>query len=236
MPQTHVVIIGGSSGIGLATAERLIGEYAVTIVGRDADRLASAVGKVPGVNAVAADAAEAASIGAALDEIGSFDHLVLALGSRRGAGPFANIGIEEVRLGFAEKVFPQFQAAQLALPHLSQSGSLTFIGAMSARVAMAGVAGIGAANAAIEALVPVLAVELRPLRVNGVSPGVIDTPWWDFLPAEQKRAGFDQFAGMTPVGRIGRPEDVAQAIAFLIGNSFIDGQVLACDGGLSLVA
>jgi NAD(P)-dependent dehydrogenase (short-subunit alcohol dehydrogenase family) len=236
MSKTHVVIVGGSSGIGLATAGRLRDDHQVTIIGRDPERLAAAGRRVPEARTLSADAADPASIAGAFSAIGGFDHLVLALGSRRGGGPFAEIGMQEVRLGFAEKVFPQFQAAQLALPHLSATGSITFIGAMSAHAAMPGVAGIGAANAAVEALVPVLAVELKPRRVNAVSPGVIDTPWWDFVPEEQKRAGFAQYAGITPVGRVGTADDVADAIAFLIGNGFMDGQVLLCDGGLTLAA
>ena len=74
------------------------------------------------------------------------------------------------------------------------------------------------------------------MRVNGVSPGVIDTPWWDAMPKEQKQALFDGFAAKTPVGRIGRPDDVAKAIAFLIGDDFITGHMLVCDGGLRLAA
>jgi NAD(P)-dependent dehydrogenase (short-subunit alcohol dehydrogenase family) len=99
---------------------------------------------------------------------------------------------------------------------------------------MPGTAGIGAANAAVAALVPILAAELKPIRVNGVSPGVIDTPWWDFLPADQKGPAFAGFAARTPVGRVGQPEDVAQAIAFLVTNGFMSGHVLTCDGGARL--
>ena len=79
-----------------------------------------------------------------------------------------------------------------------------------------------------------LVFELRPLRVNGVSPGVIDTPWWDFLTEEQKEPVFADYAAKTPVGRVGQPEDVAQAIAFLISDSFMSGQIIVCDGGLRL--
>lgn len=81
-----------------------------------------------------------------------------------------------------------------------------------------------------------LAAELKPLRVNGVSPGVVDTPWWNFLPPEQRDSVFADFAGRTPVGRVGRPEDIAEAIAFLIGNGFMSGHVITCDGGVSLGA
>ncbi len=83
---------------------------------------------------------------------------------------------------------------------------------------------------------PILAAELRPLRVNAVSPGVIDTPWWDFLEEAQRTALFAEYAAKTPVGRVGQPEDVAQAMALLITNGFISGQVLTCDGGLRLGA
>jgi NAD(P)-dependent dehydrogenase (short-subunit alcohol dehydrogenase family) len=83
---------------------------------------------------------------------------------------------------------------------------------------------------------PVLAAELKPLRVNAVTPGVVDTPWWDFVAAEQRQAAFAEYAGKAPVGRIGTPDDIASAIAFLIGNSFVTGHVLTCDGGLRLAA
>jgi NAD(P)-dependent dehydrogenase (short-subunit alcohol dehydrogenase family) len=88
----------------------------------------------------------------------------------------------------------------------------------------------------VAAFVPILSAELRPLRVNGVSPGVIDTPWWDFMAEDQKRAVFTEYGAKSPVGRVGKPEDVAQAIAFLIHNTFVTGHVLLCDGGLRWVA
>ena len=132
-------------------------------------------------------------------------------------------------------MFAHFATAQAALPYLGPTGSLTFVSAVSADAAVPGTAGIGAANAAIARLVPILAVEFKPIRVNGVSPGVIDTPWWDAMPKEQI-AVFSDYAGKTPVGRVGRPEDVADAIAFLIRNHFMSGHVIVCDGGLRWAA
>ena len=85
-------------------------------------------------------------------------------------------------------------------------------------------------------MTPILAAELRPLRVNAVTPGVVDTPWWDFVDAEQRRAVFADYAGKSPVGRVGTPDDIAKAIAFLISDSFVTGHVLTCDGGLRLAA
>jgi NAD(P)-dependent dehydrogenase (short-subunit alcohol dehydrogenase family) len=236
MAYHHIVIVGGSSGIGLATASRLLGQgHKVTITGRSEPRLNAAKAQLSGdVAALVLDAADTAGLPAAFSRIGAFDHLVLAAGSGRGAGPLASVDIADVRAGFEEKVFPHFATAQAALPFLAKDGSITFISAVTAQAAMPGTAGLGAANAAVAALVPILAAELRPLRVNGVSPGVIDTPWWNFLADEQKAAAFADFATKTPVGRVGKPDDVAQAIAFLISDSFMSGHTIVCDGGIRL--
>jgi NAD(P)-dependent dehydrogenase (short-subunit alcohol dehydrogenase family) len=237
MSSQHAVIIGGSSGIGLATAQQLHASgMKVTITGRSKERLDDACRSLPGAEAVVMDAADTDTLSATLPRIGPFDHLVLALGSSKGLGPFTSVSVSDVRQGFEEKVYPHFALAQAALNFLRKDGSITFIAGLSAHGAAPGTAGIGAANAAVAMFVPILAAELRPLRVNGVSPGVIDTPWWDFLPAEQRTAMFAEYAAKTPVGRIGKPDDVARAIAFLISDTFMSGHVIICDGGLRLVA
>ena len=79
-----------------------------------------------------------------------------------------------------------------------------------------------------------LANELRPLRVNAVSPGVIDTPWWESVPQEQLQTMFDQTAAALPVGRIGNAFDVAEVIVFLVRNGFMTGTVIECDGGIRI--
>ena len=238
MSSQHIVIVGGSSGIGLATARHLLASGAqITVTGRSEARLAEAKRQLgPEAQVRPMDATAADALPAQFEAIGKFDHLVLALGSGKGVGPFASLSLADVKLGFEEKVFAHFATAQAALPFLSPTGSITFISAVSAHAAVPGTSGIGAANAAVAALVPILAVELKPLRVNGVSPGVIDTPWWDAMPEGQKQAMFEGFAGKTPVGRVGRPEDVAQAIGFLIADDFMTGHMLICDGGLRLSA
>ena len=238
MSSQHIVIVGGSSGIGLATAHVLLSKgHKVTIAGRSTARLEAARSTLSGdLHTVSVDATDTAGLPDAFSRIGRFDHLVLALGSGKGTGPFASVALSEVKAGFEEKVYAHFASAQAALPHLRKSGSLTFVSALTAHAAMPGTAGIGAANAAIAALVPILAVELRPLRVNAVSPGVIDTPWWNFLPDEQKATVFANYATQTPVDRVGRPEDIAQAITFLIADTFMSGQTVICDGGLRLTA
>ncbi|WP_158816563.1 SDR family oxidoreductase [Methylocapsa sp. S129] len=234
----HVVIIGGTSGIGLAAAKRLAGEgMKVTIAGRDRDRLAAASAALAGkADARALDASDAAQVREFFGTLGAFDHLVLALGSSRGTGAFATLDLTDVRRGFEEKVWPHLSCAQAALPTIRKDGSITFISAVSAEMAAPGTAGIAAANGALAIVTPILAAELRPLRVNAVSPGVVDTPWWDFLAADRRQAAFAAYAGMSPVGRVGTPDDIAKAIAFLIADSFVTGHVLTCDGGLRLAA
>ena len=232
----HVFIVGGSSGIGLSTAKRLLDQgYKVTIAGRTAAKLDEAKDLLDGrVTTVLFDATDTPGIASTFSAAPPFDHLVLALGSGKGGEPSRRVRLEDVRLGFEEKVFPYFALRSAALPFLTPHGSITFISAVTAHAAMPGTAGLGAANAAIAALVPILAVELRPLRINAVSPGVIDTPWWDFLPAQDKASVFAEYAAKTPVGRIGQPDDVAHAIEFLISDTFLSGQTIICDGGISL--
>ncbi|RWA65842.1 SDR family oxidoreductase [Mesorhizobium sp.] len=234
----HCVIIGGSSGIGLATARRLVGPaMKVTITGRNEDKLKDAWKSLGGtVGKAAFDATMPNEVRRFFDGLGPFDHLVLAASGGKGLGPFATLDLGDIGSGVDEKIRPQLSCLQAALPTLSKHGSVTFISAVSAQLAAPGIAGIGAINGMLLTVAPILAVELKPLRVNVVAPGVIDTPWWDFLPDDQRQAVFAEYAGKTPVGRIGRAEDVADAIAFLVSNGFMTGQVLTCDGGLRYAA
>ncbi|MFH8382495.1 SDR family oxidoreductase [Kitasatospora sp. NPDC018058] len=232
----RVVVMGGSSGIGEAAATAFAADGAeVVITGRDRERLDAAVERIGGkAGGKRLDATDPAALAAFFAETGTVDHLVVAVSGAAGSGPFAQLDLADLAGGFDAKFWPQVRVLQSALPHLREDGSVILITAASARAAIPGTAGLAAINGALEAMVPPLAVELAPLRVNAVSPGVIDTPWWDRVPVEQRTALFDGLAATTPVGRVGRPEDVARAIHMLAANTFVTGVVLDCTGGANL--
>jgi NAD(P)-dependent dehydrogenase (short-subunit alcohol dehydrogenase family) len=164
-----------------------------------------------------------------------FDHLVLAASpGAAGSGPFADLDEDALRQAFDGKFFAYVKVLKAARPRLRADGSVTIVSAVSARAAYPGAAGLAAVNGALEAVVPTLAVELAPLRVNAVSPGVIDTQWWHGLPDEQRAAFFQAVAAASPVRRVGTPEDVAAAIVYLAGAGFVTGTVLECAGGANL--
>jgi NAD(P)-dependent dehydrogenase (short-subunit alcohol dehydrogenase family) len=236
MQDETLIVFGGSSGIGEATAKEFgSAGVRVIIVARDVDRLASASARIGGsVESASVDATDRAAVVRFFESVEPFEHLVLCQSGGKGGGPFQSLDLGDLRSGIEGKLFAQLTVAQASLGKLKPGGSLTFVSAGSARVAIPGTSGLAAINGAIEAMVPTLAKELAPLRVNAVSPGVIDTPWWNRMPAEAKAKVFRQTVAGLPVGRVGQPEDVARAIAFLIGNSFVTGVVLPVDGGAHL--
>ncbi len=233
--QQRVLILGGTSGIGLAAALTLQQKgLEVIVIGRGAERANRVRKDHPEIRVELADATSEAELNKLYQQIGSFDHLVLCVSGAKGGGPFATLSLEDLREGFNFKFFPQVLAAKLALPHLAKTGSLTFVTAISARAANPGTSGLAAINGAIESMVKPLARELKPLRVNAVSPGVVETPWWDQLPGGLRDQLLQQSAAASCVGRNGSPEDLGHAIEFVVTNGFVSGTVIEIDGGLRL--
>ena len=227
-----IVIAGGTSGIGLATAQYFSSEGAfVTVTGRDAQKVAAA--QAEGLGAVVVDSSDRKALDAFFAAQGPVDHLVIAVGGSKGMGEFAGLSLAVLREGFDEKLWPQLATLQAALPVLNAGGSVTMITGSASRLRQPGISGLAAINGALELMVPVLAQELRSVRINAVSPGVVDTPWWNFLPAEGRGAAFAQFTANIPAARESRPEEIADVIGFLAGNAYMTGKVVGVDGGLA---
>lgn len=226
----RALVVGGSSGIGLAAARRLAaGGASVVIAGRDSRRLEAAA--TGGLEAVVLDGTSPAALARYFAASPTFDVLVLALSGGKGAGPFRTLDLGDVASGLEAKLLGQLRTLQAALPKLAPEASVTLVSAASAGAAIPGTVGLAAINAALEATVPVLAVELAPIRVNAVSPGIVDTPWWSAMPPEMKQAFFDRARKTLPTRRVGTPEDLAEVIALAATNPFMTGAVLTCDGG-----
>jgi NAD(P)-dependent dehydrogenase (short-subunit alcohol dehydrogenase family) len=243
MSVQHTVIIGGTAGIGRATAHRLLTEgHTVSVVGRDPDRLKRALDDLtehaPNPDAVhghVADMNERTQLDDLFAEIGALDHLVVTAPGTGTPGSLADLDLGAIVEAFETKLISAAHTIQAALPKLSKQGSITLIGGGSAQSAVPGTAGLAAVNGALETLVPTLALELAPIRVNAVSPGVVDTDWWDRVtPADQRAAVFTTLIPSIPVGRVGQPDEIADAIALVVRNGFMTGAVVPVDGGARL--
>jgi NAD(P)-dependent dehydrogenase (short-subunit alcohol dehydrogenase family) len=221
----------------LATARKLqaVGTT-VHIVGRSKGRLDIASVSDPDLVGHRADGANRDEIAAVLETIGAIDYLVVTLSSSEGPGPIAELDLAMLRRAFDAKFWGHITTVQAALPHLAPTGSITLLGAITAHAGMPGTAGIAAINGAVEALVKPLAVELAPIRVNAISPGLVDTPWWNGLPGDARQAYFTQAAQALPARRIATADDVADVAVLAARNANITGSIIEADGGARLVS
>lgn len=232
----RVLIVGGSSGMGLATARRCLSAGAsVTIAGRSAERLETARATLQAptaLQAIEVDIGQEAQVMALFARTGPLDHIVSTAADIRGAYQrLPELELADAQRVVQSKLFGPLLLAKHGSPRLAATGSLTFTSGIAAyRPAPRGTV-VAAINAALEGLVRALAVELAPLRVNAVSPGWVDTPIWASVAGDAKDTTLQAMAERLPVGRVGEPADIADAIAFLIGNRFTTGTVLHVEGG-----
>jgi NAD(P)-dependent dehydrogenase (short-subunit alcohol dehydrogenase family) len=235
----RIVIIGGTSGIGLAVARGAIAEGAEVVVGSSQSANVEVATRSLGDRASAdtIDVKVEATVARFFGKVGPFDHLVFTAGDWGGRAPRA---IAETDLGkaadlFAVRFWGALAAIKHAAPLIRDAGSITLTNGMIAHRPRKGTAVSTAMAGAIEHLTRGLAVDLSPIRVNAVCPGAIRTDVWNAIPSDDREARMKQMTERLPIARIGEPNEVAEAYLYLMKAGYTTGQVLLVDGGGSVV-
>ena len=236
----RVAVIGGSSGIGFAIAERALAEGAQVFVGSsNAANVESAVHRLGnGAGGSAVDVRDEASVAAFFERLGSLDHLAFTAGDwgpLRGGGAVAELDLAAGNATFAVRFWGALAAIKHAQGRLSASGSITVTDGLIAHRPRKGAVLSTAMAGAIEHLTRALAVELAPVRVNAVCPGLILTDVWNSIPAERREDQLKRMTATQPLPRVGLPDEVAEAYLYLMCGGYSTGQVLIVDGGRTLV-
>jgi NAD(P)-dependent dehydrogenase (short-subunit alcohol dehydrogenase family) len=223
-----VVVVGGSSGIGLSTAELAKREGAdVIIASRNAEKL-DAVAKTLNAIAIPADVTSDESVADLFRRCGPVDHVVVTAAQLR-TGPFKTVAMDDVRATMEGKFWGSWRVARAA--EFRPGGSLTLVSGYLSVRPRPNSAIIGAANGALESLARSLALDLAPVRVNCVSPGIIDTPIRAAMPEEARRDMLAKTASGLPVGRVGVGDDIARQILAFMTIGFMTGSIVYLDGG-----
>jgi len=231
------VILGGSSGLGLATAKAAAAEGAsVIIVSSNAARLQNAVVELPGNGlGMQADLSEEESVMRLFGEIGTLDHLIFTAGESLLLSKIVETNVATAREFFDLRYWGAFMAVKYAAARINAGGSVVLTGGIVSTRPNAGWS-IGASIcAAMDGFTRAMAVELAPVRVNLVSPGVIRTNLWSSIAETERDAFYEQVATALPVRHVGEAAQVAQAYIYLMKQPFVTGQILVTDGGAVLV-
>lgn len=232
-----VVILGGSSGLGLATAKAAAAEGAnVIIVSSNAARVQNAVADLPGNGfGMQCNLSDEASVKQLFEEIGTLDHLVFTAGESLLLSNIADTELATARAFFDLRYWGAFMAVKYAAPGINAGGSIVLTGGIVSARPSAGWS-IGASIcAAMDGFTRAMAIELAPVRVNLVSPGVIRTNLWSSMDDAERDAFYGQIAAGLPARRVGEAGEVAQTYIYLMKQPFVTGQILVTDGGAVLV-
>lgn len=224
----RVVIIGGSTGIGLAAAKMAIEQGGhVVIAGRSLEKLTKARDEInnDSLKILQMDNGNEESMKSFFEEVGPFDHLFTP-GAAYVLGPIT-ADTDTAISCFQNKFWPQYFAAKYCLPYLSKSGSIVLMSGAASQRPINGAASYAACNGAIESLGKALAVELAPIRVNVVSPGTIRTE-------RERTEAYEAYKEMCLLKRVGDVEDIAHSVMYLMTNRFTTGTTLFADGGYVL--
>jgi NAD(P)-dependent dehydrogenase (short-subunit alcohol dehydrogenase family) len=237
----RIVLIGGSAGIGLATAKQAARLGAsLVIAGRTEQRLRDAAAAVEGpVETHQLDATDESAVADFFAKVGRFDHLSMLVPAAPDKAlstkfvRFLDMASEDFAAVFMNRFWTQCYAARHGAPNMNSDGSIVFVSSTQPRKVIPNYSASGAASGAIEILARILSTELSPIRVNVIAPGFIETPGTEDIPAE-RRAAWDRITSAQAVKRLGRAEEIADGMIFLMTNTYTTGTVLDIDGGYSL--
>ncbi|MBW4594948.1 MAG: SDR family oxidoreductase [Brasilonema angustatum HA4187-MV1] len=236
-----VVITGLSSGVDLAIANKMVEVGAKVVLSHSSqEKLNEAIALISGeIEAKTVDVSNEDSVNAFFEQIGNFDHLVVtAMGDRNMPRSLLAEMSTQTAQGAMEKFWGTFFAVRASLKNIATDGSITLTSSVSMfkPSKMGGISAIAAANGAVAVFGRSLALEIAPIRVNVIAPGLIeDTTIWS-SQSESERSDLTKWAETAlPVQHLGQPEEVAQAVLSLISNPYITGVTLPVDGGVTLL-
>ena len=233
----RVVILGGSSGIGLATAKAAATEGAqLVIVSSNPHRIDKALNDLPeGCKGYTADLTSEDQIKHFFDQNGAFDHLVFTAGESIRLGNLQDTEIGEAMTYFSLRFWGAFTAVKYAIPYINPTGSIVLTGGIAGVRPGKGWSLGASICSAMEGFTRAMAVELAPVRVNAVSPGVVRTNLWASMSEVDRENMYAQLGQSLPVKRVGEADDIAQTYLYLMRQPFSTGQTLIVDGGTVLV-
>lgn len=226
-----VVILGGTSGFGLATARASAEAGAsVTIASRSRKNVDRALTGLPaGVKGATADVTSQSSLDELFTgDLAAFDHLVITAGDTM---PTFQPTYEQARQSFEVRFWGLYLAAATGASHVNSGGSITLTNGIVGIRPWKGWSATSALAGAIESLTRGLALDYAPVRVNAVCPGMVKTPLWAGISEAEREAMYADNASKLPLGRVGEAEDIAQTYLYLMQSSFTTGQILVIDGG-----
>jgi NAD(P)-dependent dehydrogenase (short-subunit alcohol dehydrogenase family) len=233
----RVVVLGGSSGIGFAVAELAAAQGARTIIASsNAERVQKAIESLGGdVQGHVVDVSDERAVETLFAKLGPFDHLVYSAGDSLYLHELATTDLMQARRAFELRYWSALAAVKYGSPHIRKGGSVVLTTGVAGQRPHKGWVIAASVCGTIEALTRALAVELAPIRVNAVSPGVVRTNLWQNMNAAEREHLYESVGKSLPVGRVGEPPDIAQAYLFLMQEGFTTGQSIVVDGGTVLV-
>jgi NAD(P)-dependent dehydrogenase (short-subunit alcohol dehydrogenase family) len=233
----RVIIIGGSSGIGLAIAEKVTLQGAeVVIVSSKAERVQEAIQSIGGnVRGEAVDVSDEKAVEGFFTNIGAFDHLVFTAGDSLQLHELADTDLKQARRAFELRYWSALATVKYGSPQIRKGGSIVLTTGVAGQRPHSGWVIAASVCGTIEALTRALAIELAPIRVNAVSPGVVRTNLWQNMSSVEREQLYESVGKRLPVGRVGEANDIAQAYLYLMQEEFSTGQTVVVDGGTVLV-